>query len=103
MIPNLNEIMEKYVEISEEAALELQTTKVKHEVAQERAEIEAQAEEERKRKRSQEREKEQGEEVKVDDFISERACEVMDKKMLRKDFIGEKGFKQFISPIQRGD
>ena len=36
----------------------------------------------------------------MDEFVSDRAYEVMDKKMLRKDFIGERGFKQFISPFK---
>ena len=49
---------------------------------------------------NEEGEKEQGKEVKMDKFISYRACEVMDKKILRKDSIGERGFKQFISPFK---
>ena len=36
----------------------------------------------------------------MDEFVSDRAYEVMDKKMLRNDFIEERGFKQFISPIK---
>ena len=34
------------------------------------------------------------------EFISNRGYEVMDKEMLRKNFIGERGFKQFISPFK---
>ena len=33
----------------------------------------------------------------MDEFISNRAYEVMDKKMLNKDFIGERGCKKLIS------
>ena len=58
--------------------------------------MEAQAEERRKIKMKEEGEKKQGEEVNMDEFISDRAYEVMEKKMLRKDFIGERGFNQFI-------
>ena len=36
----------------------------------------------------------------MDEFISNRAYEVMDKKILRKDFIGERGFKKFIPPFK---
>ena len=36
----------------------------------------------------------------MDEFISDRAYKVMDKKMLRKDFIGERGFQRFISPFK---
>ena len=36
----------------------------------------------------------------MDDFISERSYEVIDKKMLRKDFIGEREFEQIISPFK---
>ena len=97
LIPNLNEIMEEYAEIAEETTLELHTTEVEQEVPDEGTKMEAQAEERRKIKMKEEREKKHGEEVNMDEFISYRAYEVMEKKMLRKDFIGKRGFNQFIS------
>ena len=33
----------------------------------------------------------------MDEFVSNRAYEVIDKKMLNKDFIGERGCKKLIS------
>ena len=36
----------------------------------------------------------------MDEFVSDGAYEVMEEKMLKKDFIGERGFMQFISPFK---
>ena len=55
---------------------------------------------EERKKSNEEGEKEKGEEVEMHEFVSDKAYEVMDKKMLKKDFIGERGFKQLISPFK---
>ena len=36
----------------------------------------------------------------MDEFVSDKAYEIMEKKIL-KDFIGEKGLKKFISPFKQ--
>ena len=67
---------------------------------EERTKTKAQAEKGRKRKRNKEGEKQKNKENEMDEFVSHRAYEVMDKKMLKKDFIGKRGFKKFISPFK---
>ena len=37
----------------------------------------------------------------MDEFVSYRAYEVMEKKMLKKDFIRERGYKKLISPFKK--
>ena len=37
----------------------------------------------------------------MDEFVSYRAYEVMEKKMLKKDFIRERGYKKLISPFRK--
>ena len=61
-----------------------------------RTEIEPPTEEGRKRKRNEEKENEQDKEDKMDELVSNRAYEVMQNKMMKKDFIGERGFKRLI-------
>ena len=66
-----------------------------------RVEIEPPIEEGRKRKRNaEEGETEQGKEDEVDKFVSNGAFVIMENTMLKKDFIGERGFKQLISPFK---
>ena len=35
----------------------------------------------------------------VDEFILNKAYEIMEKKILKKDFTGERGFKKFLPPF----
>ena len=61
---------------------------------------EVQIEEGRKRKRTDEEEKEQSSKEEVEDFVSDEAYKVIEKKILNKGFIGERGFKHFISTFK---
>ena len=36
----------------------------------------------------------------MDGFVLDKAYEIMEKKIFKKDFIGERGFKKFISPFK---
>ena len=36
----------------------------------------------------------------MDELVSNRAYEIMQRKMMKKDFIGERGFKQLIPPFR---
>ena len=38
--------------------------------------------------------------MEVDDFVSEKALVVMEKSLLQKDFIEERGFNNLISPFR---
>ena len=70
----MNEITEEYARGEEEATLELQTVATQEERAKTRTETEQPQEESRKRKRNAEEAKvEQGEDVEVDDFVSNKA------------------------------
>ena len=60
----------------------------------------AQAEAGRKRKRNEKEEKQQENEDEADEFVSDEAFVVTENTMLKKDFIGERGFKQLISPFK---
>ena len=98
IIPNLNEMMEEYVGVSkEEATPALQTISIQEERVETRTETEQPQEESKKRKRNaEESEIEQGEDVEVDDFVSERALVVIEQTLLQKDFIEERGFNKLI-------
>ena len=54
----------------------------------------------RKRKIEEEEDKEQCSGEKVEDFLSDKVYEMIEKKILKKDFIGESGFKEFVSPFK---
>ena len=92
----MNKIMEEFSEIAEEIEESVKT--INQEEIQEKAvEVGVKVEEGRKRKREDEGEKEQSSGDEVDDFVSDKAFELMEKKILQKRFIRERGFKQFIS------
>ena len=100
MIPNLNKIMEEYVGSEEEATLELQIVVTKEEQPEVRTKTKPPIDEGRKRKRNaKEGEIEQEKEDEANEFVSDGAFVVMKNTMLKKDFIGERGFKQLISPF----
>ena len=98
LIQNLNEIMEKFVETAEDSVVERVETVVEKEVQGQNVELEVKKEG-RKRKRVEEEEKQSSDEE-VEEFISNKAYEIMEQKILKKDFIGERGFKKFISPFK---
>ena len=81
----------------EEATLELQNTKNEQSVLEVRTDTEQPAEE---GKMNEEEEKKQDKEDKMDELVSNKAYEVMHNKMMNKDFIGERGFKQLIPPFK---
>ena len=86
--------MEEYAGSKEEATLELKNTENEQSVLEVRIETEQQAEEGRKKKRNEQYNKDM-----MDELVSNRAHEVMQKKIMKKDFIGERGFKQLIPPF----
>ena len=102
LISILNEIMEKYVDVSrEEATPKLKIVAIQEERDKSRTETKQPQEESIKRKRNiEEAETKQGEEVEVDDFISARALVVMEQTFLQKDFIEKRYFNKLISPFR---
>ena len=64
------------------------------------AKAETGVEEGRKRKRDEKKYKEQSSGEEIEDFLSDRAYKIMEKNILKKEFIGDKGFKEFISPFK---
>ena len=93
--------MEEYVGSEEKATPELQTVATQQERSEALTVIEQPLKEGRKRKRNvEETETEQGKEDEVDEFVSNGAFVVMEKTMLHKDFIGERGFNQLISAFR---
>ena len=100
LIPNLKEIMEEFAETTKETTLDPVTT-VKEEESQEKiAEAKTKVEEGRKRKRKEEEDKEQSSGEEIEDFLYDKVYEIMEKKILKKEFIGERGFKELISPFK---
>ena len=90
LIPNLNEIMEKFVDTAEETNVE-PVKRVTEEVVQEKnVEAEVEVEEGRKKKREEEKDKGQSSENGIEDFLPNEAFEVMEKKILKKRFIRER-------------
>ena len=87
LIPNLNEIMEEYVENEEEAIQEVQSGG------------EHETEKTRKRKRGAEEAGTKQRKEKVSDFVAERAYFAWRDKLQHKDFISERGFSKLISPF----
>ena len=100
LISNLNEMMEAYVEVEEEAVQENQLREMQEEeIVEARVEIEQTMEESRKRKRgAKEAETEQrNERVRI--LISDKASILMEKILKDWGFIVEKGFNKPISPF----
>ena len=92
--------MEEFAEITEEINEEPVKTANKEEIQEKIAEVGVEVEEGRKRKRGDDEEKEQSSKEEFEDFVSNEAYEVMEKKILKKGFIGDRGFKKFISPFK---
>ena len=100
LIPNLNEIMEKFVDTAEETNVELVKRVTEEEIEDKNVEAEVGVEEGRKKKREEEKDKGQSSENGIEDFLSDEAFEVMEKKILKKRFIRERGFNKFIPPFK---
>ena len=99
LVPNLNEIMEEYDELENET---VQATEVVtgqgEERAEENDELEQTVEEFRKRKIGNE--EVESSEQKASDWVSDMAYIAWRDKLQHKDFIGERGFKKWVSPFQ---
>ena len=89
-IPILNEIMVEYLIFEEEATLEPVKTVNEEEIQRKNVKAKKEVEEGRKRKRTEEEEKEHSSKEEVEDFVFDEAYEVMEKKILKKGFIGER-------------
>ena len=98
LISNLNEIIEEFAKTVEDSLVERVETFGEKEVQGQDIEPEVKIEEERERKRVEEEEKQRGDEE-VDEFVSDKDYEIMEK-IFKKDFIGERGLKKFISPFK---
>ena len=99
LIPNLNEIMEEYVELEDQT---IQATQTVAEQAKERDDENEDpkqiVEKSRKRKRGNE-ETEIGEQ-KASDWVFDMAYIARRDKLQHRDFSGERGFNKWISPFQ---
>ena len=81
--------MEEFVEIVEEIVLEPMTTVNEEEIHDKSVEAMVQVKEGRKRKIGDEGGKEQSSEEEIEEFLSDEAFELMEKKILHKGFICE--------------
>ena len=100
LIPNLNEMMEAYAEVEEEAIQENQLREMqKEERAKVKVEPEQPEEESRKRKRgAEEADTKQGNE-RARILVLDKASALMGKSMKDRGFIVERGFNKLISPL----
>ena len=98
LIPNLNEMMEAYIEVQEEIVQEAQSEEMQAEgKAEDRREPEPLEEESRKRKRGAEEAEAEQRKERVRTMISDKEAALMEKSLKDKGFIVERGFKKFIS------
>ena len=100
LIPNLNEMMEGYIEVEEEIVQETQLGEVQEEERVEtRGEPEPLDEESRKRKRGAKEGEAEQRNKRVRILISDKESTLMEKLLKDKGFIVERGFKRLISPF----
>ena len=98
LVPNLNEIMTKYGENTKETVV---VEKVhEKELQKKMGEEEVEVGKERKRKRGEDKQEEKGNGSEVDDLLSTEAFELVQKTLMKKGFIGERGFKEIIPPFK---
>ena len=95
LILNLNEIMEEFAETAEDSMVERVEIVIEKEVQGQ--DVKPKFEKERRKRKRVEEEENQESDEELDEFIFYKAYEIMEKKIIKKDFIGEKGFKKFIS------
>ena len=100
LVPNLNEIMEEYVEWENET---IQATQAVTNQDEERNEVNKMfkpiEEESRKRKRRIEETETELRAEKARHFISDKAVALMEKSLKERGFIDERGFKRLVSPF----
>ena len=99
LIPNLKKIMEEFTKTTEDSMVERVEAFFEKEVQGQDVEPKVEIEEEQKRKRVEEEEKQSNDEE-VDEFVSNKAYEIMEKKIFKKDFNRERGLKKFILPFK---
>ena len=93
--------MEEYVEKEEEIVQVVQTkTRRSEERAEVKREPKQPVEESRKRKRGDEETRAKSSGEKVSDRVSDMAFIAWRDKLQHRDFIGERGFNEWISPFQ---
>ena len=100
LIPNLNEIMEEYIELENQTEQDSQAVTVQVEDMDDENEKQQQTREEsRKRKRGADEARLEQRKDKARNFISEKAAALMEISLKDKGFITERGFKKVISPF----
>ena len=101
LVPNLSEIMAEYREETKEAVAE-NFEKLPMEESQKKngGEKEVEVGKERKRKRGEGEEEEESNGSEDEDFLSNEAFELVQKTLMKKGFIGERGFKEIIPPFK---
>ena len=98
LIPNLNEMMEAYIEVEEGTVQEIQSREMQaEERVEDRGESRPTKEESRKRKRRTEETETEQRAEKVRNFISGKVAELTEKNIKNKGFIAKRGFKKLIS------
>ena len=100
LVPNINEIMEKYAELENQT---IQVTQIVAEQVEERTDEneahEQTMEESRKRKRGGGEAEAKQRKERVRSFISDKAVALIKRSLKDKGFIVERGFKELISPF----
>ena len=101
LVPNLNEIVAEYRAKIEETVDEI-VEKVPMEESRKKngGKEGVEVGKERKMKRMEEGEEEESSGSDDEDFLSNEVCELMQKTLLKKGFIGESGFKEIIPPFK---
>ena len=98
LVPNLNEMMEAYIEAEEEVAQEKQSGEMQEEeIAEARVEPEQLEEESRKRKRGTEKAEAKQRNEKARILVSDKASALMERSLKDRGFIVERGFNKLIS------
>ena len=90
LIPNLNEIMEEYIQTEEEVHLE----PTMENRPSEQPEVQPVTKQQRRKGKERQQEEEE------DEFVSEEAFSNWKKNYAGKGFVGERGFSQLISPFK---
>ena len=100
LIPNLNKMMEAYIEVEEESVQETQSGEMQEEERDEaRGELETLVGELRKMKRVTEEAKAEQRNEKVRSLISDKVAALMEKSLKDRGFIVKRGFKKLIPPF----
>ena len=100
LIPNLNEIMEEYIERENQTEQYSQAASVQVEDSEDENEKQQQTgEESRKIKRGDDEARAEQMKEKARNFISKKVAALMERSLKDRGFIVERGFKKVISPF----